>query len=153
MIRVNGQALCPDAPPEAPLLYVLRDEFGLNGPKFGCGLGQCGSCTVLADNSAIRSCITPLGDVEGRDILTLEGLGRPDRPHPLQSAFIDLQAMQCGYCCNGMIMSAAALLAQTPEPEEDAVRAALAGVLCRCGTHERIVAAVQRAARARHEDE
>lgn len=146
MIHVNGKAVWIDRPPETPLLYFLRNDVGLNGPKFGCGLGQCGSCTVLVDNLAVRSCITSLGDVEGSDIRTLEGLGTEDRPHPLQKAFIDLQAMQCGYCASGMILSAAALLADNPDPSDAEIRSALSGNLCRCGTHGRILAAVRQAA-------
>lgn len=146
MIRVNGKAVRHDQPPETPLLYFLRNDLGLNGPKFGCGLGQCGSCTVLVDNLPVRSCITSLADVDGGDIRTLEGLGTEDRPHPLQQAFIDQQAMQCGYCANGMIMSAAALLASNPDPSDVEIRSALSGNLCRCGTHSRILAAVRQAA-------
>lgn len=133
--------------PETPLLYVLRDDLGLHGPRFGCGLGQCGSCTVHIDGQAVRSCITPVSGVKpGAKIVTLEGLGGPDKLHPVQAAFIEEQAAQCGYCINGMIMQSAALLNETPKPDEAAIRQALAQNLCRCGTHLRIVRAVQRAA-------
>jgi nicotinate dehydrogenase subunit A len=133
--------------PDTPLLYVLRNELGLHGPRFGCGLGQCGACTVHVDGAAVRSCITPLSSVTGR-IVTLEGLGTDAAPHPLQQAFVEEQAVQCGYCINGMIMQAAALLGRNPKPSEDAVKAELANNLCRCGTHLRIVRAVLRAADA-----
>jgi len=145
MIRVNGKAVTLDLPPETPLLYALRNDLGLNGPRFGCGLGQCGACTVLVDKIAVRSCITSLRTVEGKEVLTLDGLGNRDRPHPLHTAFIDHQALQCGYCGNGMIMTAAALLAARPAPSDADIRAALAGNLCRCGAHKRILAAVRQA--------
>ena len=132
--------------PDIPLLYVLRDDLGLRGPKFGCGLGQCGACSVLIDGEAVRSCITLARDVEGKAITTLEGLGDPARPSRVQAAFIAEQAAQCGYCTNGMIMAATALLAQTPHPGESDVRNALAANLCRCGSHVRVIAAVLRAA-------
>jgi nicotinate dehydrogenase subunit A len=131
--------------PDTPLLYVLRNELGLHAPRFGCGLGQCGACTVHIDGTAVRSCITPLSAVSGR-IVTLEGLGTADHPHPLQTAFIQEQAVQCGYCINGMIMQSADLLRRNPKPSEQQVKAALANNLCRCGTHLRIVRAVMRAA-------
>ncbi|RMD89291.1 MAG: (2Fe-2S)-binding protein [Alphaproteobacteria bacterium] len=146
MMIVNGKAVTLDLPPETPLLYVLRNDLGLDGPKFGCGRGQCGACTVLLDGEAVRACITPLAAAEGRHVTTLEGLGTRQRPHPLQEAFIAHQALQCGYCTNGMIMSAAALLATNQTPDENEVRQALAGNLCRCGTHDRIVAAIRTAA-------
>jgi nicotinate dehydrogenase subunit A len=133
--------------PDTPLLYVLRNELGLHGPRFGCGLGQCGACTVHVDGAATRSCVTPLSAVTGH-IVTLEGLGTDAAPHPLQQAFIDEQAMQCGYCINGMIMQSAAFLARNPKPSEQEVKAELANNLCRCGTHLRIVRAVMRAAGA-----
>jgi nicotinate dehydrogenase subunit A len=133
--------------PDTPLLYVLRNELGLHGPRFGCGLGQCGACTVHVDGAAIRSCITPLSAITGK-VVTLEGLGGGANPHPLQRAFIDEQAMQCGHCINGMIMQSAALLARNPKPSEQDVKAELANNLCRCGTHLRIVRAVMRAASA-----
>ena len=131
--------------PDVPLLYVLRDHLGLHGPRFGCGLGQCGACTVHIDGVAVRSCVMPLSAVKGK-VVTLEGLGTEARPHPLRRAFIEEQAVQCGYCINGMIMQSAALLARTPKPTADQIRQELAANLCRCGTHLRIVRAVQRAA-------
>ena len=129
-----------------PVLYALRDELGLRGPRFGCGLGQCGACTVHIDGEAARSCIVPVSSVEGREILTLEGLGTPENLHPLQRAFIEEQAVQCGYCLNGMIMQSAALLTKNPRPTDVQIREALAENLCRCGTHARILRAVKRAA-------
>jgi len=128
-----------------PLLYALRENLGLHGPRFGCGLGQCGACTVHVDGKAARSCVLPLASVAGKKIVTLEGLGTPAKPHPLQKAFIDEQAVQCGYCINGMIMQAAALLQTNRKPSEQEIKAALADNLCRCGTHLRIVRAVKRA--------
>ena len=143
---VNGKSVKVSVDdPEMPLLYALRDDLGLHGPRFGCGLGQCGACTVHVDGKAVRSCVTPIGTVAGRKITTLEGLGTPARPHPLQTAFIEAQAVQCGYCINGMIMQAAALLRANPKPSENDIRQALAENLCRCGTHTRILAAVKRA--------
>jgi nicotinate dehydrogenase subunit A len=132
--------------PEMPLLYALRDNIGLHGPRFGCGLGQCGSCTVHLEGKAIRSCVTPVSTVTQRRVVTLEGLGTPQKLHPLQQAFIDEQAMQCGYCMNGMIMQAAALLKENKQPNDDQIKLALARNLCRCGSHLRIVRAVKRAA-------
>jgi nicotinate dehydrogenase subunit A len=143
---VNGARRSTTAAPETPLLYVLRDELGLDGPKFGCGLGQCGACTVHLGGQAVRSCVTPVSSAAGRQVVTIEGLGTPAAPHPLQRAFIEEQAAQCGYCIPGMIMSAAALLARTPAPTDDEIRTTLAGNLCRCGTHMRILRAVHRAA-------
>ena len=131
--------------PTMPLLYALRDDLGLHGPRFGCGLAQCGACTVLLDGSAIRSCVFPAVSAVGHRIVTLEGLGTPEKPHPLQQAFIDEQAVQCGYCINGMIMQAAALISSNKNPTEAQVKQALANNLCRCGTHLRIVRAVRRA--------
>jgi nicotinate dehydrogenase subunit A len=147
-LDVNGRAAPVSVDdPDTPLLYVLRDDLGLHGPRFGCGLGQCGACTVHVDGQAVRSCITPVSSLKaGAKIVTLEGLGSPDKPHPVQAAFIAEQAAQCGYCINGMIMQSAALLNETPKPDETAIRQALAQNLCRCGTHQRIVRAVQRAA-------
>jgi nicotinate dehydrogenase subunit A len=146
-LRVNGQtAQISVDDPNMPLLYALRNDLGLHGPRFGCGLGQCGACTVHIDGSAVRSCITPLSSVGNRDVVTLEGLGTPEKPHPMQQAFIDEQAVQCGYCINGMIMEAAAFLAKTRNPSEEQIREALASNLCRCGTHLRILRAVKRAA-------
>jgi len=146
-LKVNGTAreLHVDDP-QMPLLYALRDELGLHGLHFGCGLGQCGACTVHYDGEALRSCVMPVMAVAGADIVTLEGLGTPQKPHPLQQAFIDEQAAQCGYCINGMIMQAAALLSKNKRPTEAQVREALAANLCKCGTHVRILRAVMRAA-------
>ena len=148
-LRVNGRSQTIDADdPNMPLLYALRDHLELHGPKFGCGLGQCGACTVIVDGNAVRSCQTPVSLVQGREITTLEGLGSLEQMHKVQAAFVAEQAAQCGYCSNGMIMSATALLAKTPKPTEAQVRQALAGNLCRCGTHVRILRAVMRAASA-----
>ncbi|MGE3993090.1 (2Fe-2S)-binding protein [Pseudorhodoplanes sp.] len=145
-IRVNGQTRTVEAEPDEPLLYVLRDDLQLNGPKFGCGLAQCGACMVIMDGNAIRSCVTPTSAAEGHHIITLEGLGSLEEPHPIQQAFIDEQAAQCGYCINGMIMTTKALLDKDPNPTDSGIREALAGNLCRCGTHVRILRAVKRAA-------
>jgi nicotinate dehydrogenase subunit A len=145
-IRVNGTEHDIQAEADTPLLTVLRNDLALNGPKFGCGLGQCGACTVHVDGAPRRACVTAIGTLAGKSVVTLEGLGTSDRPHPLQQAFIDEQAAQCGYCINGMIMRAAALLAQTPRPTRDDVTSALSSNLCRCGTHMRIVRAIERAA-------
>jgi len=146
-LNVNGKPATIDASdPQMPLLYALRDDVGLHGPRFGCGLGQCGACTVLIDGNAVRSCVMPVGVMVGKKIVTLEGLGSPGKPHPLQQAFIAEQAVQCGYCINGMIMQAAALLQTNKKPSEQEIKAALAENLCRCGTHLRIVRAIKRAA-------
>src|ERR1700682_519018 len=145
-LKVNGVAQNLSAEPDTPLLYLLRNDVGLNGPKFGCGLAQCGACTVLVDGRPVRSCITPLGAIGPGEVTTIEGLGTIDRPHPLQRAFMEEQAAQCGYCINGMIMLAQQPLDRTPHPTEDDVRQALAGNFCRCGTHGRIIRAVLRAA-------
>lgn len=145
-LTVNAQAVVVDATRQATLLHVLRNELGLNGPKYGCGLGQCGACTVWVDGVAARSCVIPAQGVAGRSITTLEGLGTRDRWHPVQAAFEEAQAAQCGYCLNGMVMQAAALLAREPHPTEERIRAELSGNLCRCGTHVEIVRAVQLAA-------
>ena len=147
-LQVNGRAVTVEIDdPDMPLLYVLRDNLGLHGPRFGCGLGQCGSCTVHLDGEAVRSCIVPLSSLKsGQKIITLEGLGSPDKPHPVQQAFIVEQAVQCGYCINGMIMQSAAFLAKNRNPSEIQIRQALAANLCRCGTHLRILRAVKRAA-------
>jgi nicotinate dehydrogenase subunit A len=142
---VNGKAHTLSLPPETPLLYVLRNDLELNGAKFGCGLAQCGACTVIADGAAIRSCVTSLGEVGGREITTIEGLGTADTPHPLQKAFIELQAAQCGYCIAGMVMSAKAFLDQSPHASNAEIREALTGNLCRCGTHTRILRAIEKA--------
>lgn len=144
-ITVNGKRHAVQAAPDTPLLYVLRNELQLNGPKYGCGLAQCGACTVHIDGRAVRSCVTPVSAVRG-SVTTIEGLGTPRNPHPLQKAFIEAQAAQCGYCINGMIMTAAAFLKENPKPSEAEVRKALDGNLCRCGTHMRILAAVKKAA-------
>ena len=143
---VNGQARTVDsADPNQPLLYVLRNALGLTGAKYGCGLGQCGACTVIVDGEAMRSCQVPVAAAAGRKVTTIEGLGTPERPHPVQAAFIEEQAAQCGYCANGMVMTTAVLLDKTPRPSLDAVKEALDGNLCRCGTHQRILRAVMRA--------
>ena len=146
-LDVNGETRQATAEAETPLLYVLRNDLELNGPKFGCGLGQCGSCAVLVDGQPQRSCQMPVGSVGNKAVTTLEGLGSRDSLHALQKAFIDEQAMQCGYCINGMIMSAKALLDRNKQPDETAIRAALKGNLCRCGSHNRIVRAIARAAK------
>ena len=147
-LKVNGKSRSVAAEPDTALLYVLRNDLELNGAKYGCGLAQCGACTVLIDGKAVRSCVTPIGTLAKRAITTIEGLGTIDKPHPLQQAFIAEQAAQCGYCINGMVMSAKELLDRNPRPSEPDVRAALAGNLCRCGTHNRIIRAVLRAAQA-----
>jgi nicotinate dehydrogenase subunit A len=148
-LSVNGKPATIDvADPQMPLLYALRDDLGLHGPRFGCGLGQCGACTVLIDGKAARSCVMPMGAMTGKKVVTLEGLGSPGKPHPLQQAFVAEQAVQCGYCINGMIMQAASLLSTNRKPTEQEIKAALAENLCRCGTHLRIVRAVKRASEA-----
>jgi nicotinate dehydrogenase subunit A len=147
-LKVNGVSRSVPAEPDTPLLYALRNDLELNGAKFGCGLAQCGACTVLVDGKAVRSCVMPISAVETSEITTIEGIGSLDKPHALQRAFIEEQAAQCGYCINGMIMSAKELLDRNPRPTEADVRAALAGNLCRCGTHTRIIRAVLRAAHA-----
>ena len=146
-LTVNGQARAVDVDADTPLLYVLRDNLELKGPRFGCGLAQCGACTVHVNGEAVRSCVLPVSDVKGA-VTTLEGLGSSAKPSKLQQAFIDEQAAQCGYCINGMIMTSAALLEKNMSPSETDIRNALADNLCRCGTHKRIVAAVKRAAAA-----
>jgi nicotinate dehydrogenase subunit A len=146
VLSVNGQEFPVIAEGTAPLLYVLRNDLGFNGPKYGCGLGQCGACTVLLDGAPVRSCVTPVSAAVGSQVTTLEGLGTPDQPHPLQQAFLDEQAAQCGYCISGMIMTAAGLLRRNPKPTDLQIREALAGNLCRCGTHVRILRAIKRAA-------
>lgn len=145
---VNGEARVVDVDPDTPILYVLRDTLALKGPKFGCGLAQCGACTIHVEGAAVRSCVLPVEAVGNKAVTTLEGLGTSARPSKLQQAFIDEQAAQCGYCINGMIMTSAALLAKNKSPSEAEIRDALADNLCRCGTHKRIVAAVKRAALA-----
>ena len=148
-LKVNGTSRSVTAEPDTPLLYVLRNDFELNGAKYGCGLSQCGACTVLVDGRAVRSCITPISTLETSEITTLEGLGSIAKPHALQQAFIEEQAAQCGYCTSGVLISAAALLAKNPSPTESEVRAALDRNLCRCGSHNRMVRAVLRAASPR----
>jgi nicotinate dehydrogenase subunit A len=148
-LRVNGRIHALAVEPDTALLYVLRNDLKLNGPKFGCGLGQCGACTVILDGRAVRSCVTPVNDALNGEIVTLEGLGSRENPHPLQRAFIEEQAAQCGYCMNGMIMQAKAFLDQTAKPSAAEIKTALANNLCRCGTHAQIVRAVQRVAAAR----
>ncbi len=148
-LRVNGRAAMVDVDPATPLLYILRNDLRLDGPKFGCGLGQCGACTVLAGGKPIHSCSTPVSAAAASEIVTLEGLGTLQHPHPIQQAFIDEQAAQCGYCISGVILTAKAFLDKTPNPTDEQIRTALAGVLCRCGTHLEIIRAVKRAAQHR----
>ncbi|MBP0495876.1 (2Fe-2S)-binding protein [Pararoseomonas indoligenes] len=144
-LEVNGRPVVLYLDPDAPLLMVLRNDLELNGPKYGCGLGECGACTVLLDGRAVRPCVLPLSRAEGRRLTTLEGLGTVEAPHPVQAAFIAEQGAQCGYCLNGMIMTTVALLARKPDPSEAEIRDALAHNLCRCGTHVEILASVRRA--------
>ena len=146
-LRVNGQAHTVEVDPETPLLYVLNDDLQLRGPKFGCGLGQCGCCTVIVAGEAIRSCITPVGTVVASEITTLEGLGTVEKLHPIQKAFIDEQAVQCGFCINGVIMTAKAFLDRSPKATDAEIRQAMSGVLCRCHAHVRMMRAIQRYAR------
>lgn len=148
-LRVNGAVHVVDVDPETPLLYVLGDELHLRGPKFGCGLGQCGACTVLMNGRAVRSCITPVGSVNREEIVTLEGLGTPEKPHPIQQAFIDEEAAQCGFCLSGVILTAKAFLDRHPKASDVEIRQVLAGVLCRCFVHIRMFKAIQRYARTR----
>jgi nicotinate dehydrogenase subunit A len=145
-LRVNNQSRVVDTDPTTPLLYVLRDDFELHGPRFGCGLGQCGACTVIMDGNAVRSCSIPVSGAQNRSITTLEGLGTVEHPHALQAAFIEEQAAQCGYCMNGMIMVSKVLLDKNPHPTDDQIKQALNGNLCRCGSHLRVIRAVKRAA-------
>jgi nicotinate dehydrogenase subunit A len=144
-LRVNGRSHAVEADADMPLLYALRNDLQLNGPKFGCGLAQCGACTVIMDGSAIRSCVTPMSSVGNKALTTLEGLGNTKKMHKIQQAFVDEQAVQCGYCINGMIMTTKALLDKNPKPTDSQIKEALAGNLCRCGTHIRILRAVKRA--------
>ena len=146
-LTVNGKRHSSPAAPDTPLLYVLRNDIGINSAKYGCGAAQCGACTVLLDGQPIRSCVYPAAAASAGQVTTLEGLGTPQRLHVLQRAFIEEQAAQCGYCISGMIMSAKGLLDRNPRPDETQIREALAGNLCRCGTHTRIVRAIQRAAK------
>ena len=143
-LRVNGRQHTVDVDPATPLLYVLSDDLALRGPKFGCGLGQCGACTVIAGGRAIRSCVTPVSAVAGADLVTLEGLGTVDSPHPLQRAFIDTQAAQCGFCLNGVILTAKAFLDQNPKASDAQIQQAMSGVLCRCFTNVRMLDAIKR---------
>ena len=145
---VDGKRVSVSAEPEMPLLYALRNDLSLKGPRFGCGLGQCGACSVLIDGVVQRSCVLPVGAAAGRPITTLEGMGTPEKPDPLQQAFIDEQAVQCGYCINGMLIAARSLLNTNPKPTEAQVKEALASNLCRCGTHMRIVRAILKASEA-----
>ncbi len=145
-LKVNGKSHFIDIDPGTPLLYVLRDDLELKGPRFGCGLSQCGACTVILGEQAVRSCSIPVSVARDREITTLEGLGSTVHPHPLQKAFIDEQAAQCGYCMNGMIMAAKVLLDKTPHPTDAEIKHALDGYLCRCGSHLRVIRAIQRAA-------
>ena len=143
-LKVDGRNHMVDVDPATPLLYVLIDDLQLRGPKFGCGLGQCGSCTVIVGGQAARSCVTRVGAVAGSEITTLEGLGTVEKPHPIQKAFIDEQAMQCGFCINGVILTAKALLDRNPKATDAQIQQAMSGVLCRCGTHVRIMRAIRR---------
>ena len=147
-LDVNGRPLSADVELDSPLLYVLRDALGLNNPRFGCGVGQCGACTVLVDGSAVRSCMLGVSSAVGRKIVTIEGLGTPERPHAVQQAFIDEQALQCGYCASGWVLSVAALLERTPRPTDRQIAQALDGLICRCGSHASILSAVRRASDA-----
>ena len=146
LLKVNGQSRAIDVEPDCPLLYVLRDNLALNNPRFGCGLGQCGACTVLIDNRAVRSCTLPVSAASGKEIVTLEGLAMDGTPHPVQKAFIQEQAFQCGYCLNGWVLTAKALLDKNPHPSDEEMRNAFENLICRCGSHVRIFAAVRQAA-------
>jgi nicotinate dehydrogenase subunit A len=145
--KVNGRAVTLDVDPTTPLLYILSDDLALRGPKFGCGLGQCGSCTVIMKGQAVRSCVTPVSSAAGAEVTTLEGLGSSEKPHPIQKAFIDEQAMQCGFCVNGVIMTAKAYLDRNPKASEADIRQAMANVLCRCHAHTRMIRAIHRYAK------
>jgi nicotinate dehydrogenase subunit A len=146
-LNVNGGTRTVDVrDPDQPLLYVLRNDLGLTGAKFGCGLGQCGACTVMVDGEAARACVLPVSAVKGKKITTIEGLGTPDKPHPVPAAFVAEQAAQCGYCTTGIVMAAAALFARKPDPTLEEAKAALAGNLCRCGSHQRVLNAMMRVA-------
>jgi aerobic-type carbon monoxide dehydrogenase small subunit (CoxS/CutS family) len=145
--KVNGQSHTVDVDPATPLLYILSDDLALRGPKFGCGVGQCGACAVIVRGRAVRSCVTPASAVDGMEITTLEGLGTAERPHPIQKAFIEEQAAQCGFCLNGVILTAKAFLDQNPKADEPAIQQAMSGVLCRCFTHTRMLRAIRRYAR------
>ena len=147
-LMVNGRVYVVDADPDSPLLYALRDDLEQNNPRFGCGLGQCGACCVLVDNRAVRSCLLPVSKAVGKKILTIEGLGTAENPHPIQTAFIEEQAFQCGYCLNGWVLTAKALLDRNPHPSDAEMRAAFQSLVCRCGSHIRIFSAVRKAADA-----
>jgi nicotinate dehydrogenase subunit A len=147
-LTVDGQAHTIVADPDMPLLYALRDDLGLKNPRFGCGLSQCGACTVLLDGQPVRSCVTPLKSLAGRKVVTLNGIGSDDQPHKVQAAFIEEQVPQCGYCLNGWVMTSVALLEKNPHPSDGEIRDALSGLKCRCGTHVSILRAVKRAAQA-----
>jgi len=144
-LHVNGRQRTVEADDDCPLLYVLRDQLSLDNPRFGCGLGQCGACSVLVDNQVVRSCQLPVSKAAGRQIVTIEGLGTPEAPHPVQQAFIDEQAAQCGYCLNGWMLTAKVLADRTPRPTEQEIRAACEGLVCRCGSHVGLLAAIRRA--------
>ena len=146
-LNVNGRSRMVNVDPTTPLLYVLRDDLELNGPRFGCGLSQCGACTVLLDGAAVRSCTLPVSAVGSKSVTTLEGLGSVEHPHVLQKAFVEEQAAQCGFCMNGILMNAKVLLDKNPNPSVADIKQALANVLCRCGSHVRVIRAIQRAAR------
>ena len=146
-LRVNGRTHSLDVDPTTPLLYVLSDDLALRGPKFGCGLGQCGACTAIVNGAAVRSCITPVSVAANKEVITLEGLGTPEKPHPIQKAFIDEQAAQCGFCLNGVILNAKAFLDKNPKATEVEIQQALSNVLCRCFTHTRMHAAIRRYAK------
>jgi nicotinate dehydrogenase subunit A len=145
-LKVNGQMYEVDVDPQCPLLYVLRDNLSLNNPRFGCGLGQCGACTVLLDGRAVRSCMLPASRAVGKEIVTLEGLATAGNPHPVQTAFIEEQTFQCGYCLNGWVLTAKALFDKNPDPTDEEMRVAFESLVCRCGSHMRIFSAVRRAA-------
>jgi nicotinate dehydrogenase subunit A len=148
-LKVNGRTHTVDVDPQTPLLYVLSDDLALNGPKFGCGMSQCGACTVISNGRAIRSCATPVETVANADITTLDGLGTPENPHPIQKAFIDEQAAQCGFCLSGVVLTAKAFLDQNPRATEAQIRQAMSGVLCRCFTHTRMIRAITKYAQER----
>ncbi len=148
-LKVNGRDHAVDVDPETPLLYVLSDELQLRGPKFGCGLAQCGACTVIIQGRAVRSCVMPVGAVKGREVTTLEGVGTPEKPHAIQQAFIDEGAAQCGFCLSGVILTAKALLDENPKASDGQIRQALSNVLCRCFTHTRMMRAIKRYQRSR----
>lgn len=148
-LKVNGQSHTLDLDPSTPLLYALSDDLDLRGPKFGCGLGQCGACTAIVNGTAVRSCVTPVSSVAGKEIVTLEGLGTPEKPHPIQKAFIDQGAAQCGFCLNGVILTAKAFLDKNPKASRAQIQQALSTVLCRCFTHTRMYAAIEHYAKER----